>query len=116
MNKILFCLIIGVTTLTNVWAQDLNLIATCSNPRLLEGELQVSLSTNRKYAKVSLSGLIDFPTIVSSIGGPVISFDYLIGNQEERIIIAVDNGHELHRLNQEAKRFEKLGDLTCRYN
>lgn len=95
-------------------AEDFRLVGTCSNPQLVEGELQVRLSKDRKNAVVSLSGVKNFPTQIVSVGGPVMAFDYMTGGRTERIIIAVDGGHELHFLDKASGNYRKAGNLTCR--
>jgi hypothetical protein len=108
-------IILTVTSLvaTNVFAQQFHLVRTCSNPMLVEGELKVYLSQDRKEASVSLSGIKKYPTKIVSVGGPIMTFDYNTGFSVERIIIAADGGHELHSLDKNTNKFKKIGNLTC---
>ncbi len=112
MKKLLFT-ILFLSFYSQAYAQNFNLIAICSNPMIIEGELFVSVSKDRKEAKVSLSGLFDFPTEIVSIGGPIMTFDYSIDERTERVIIAVDGLHEIHIKHDGEDYFQKLGDLQC---
>src|SRR5262249_45033573 len=95
------------------FAGDFHLFKTCTYP-FLEGEYQVYLSSDRKLAKVSFSGVSDY--VVSEFHlGPVSSFDFESPFGVERIIIAVDGVHELHKLDSKTGKFQKVTDLTC-YN
>lgn len=111
--KNIFVFAITALVTTSAFAQSLHLVKTCSNPMLVEGELKVYLSQDRKKAVVSLSGIKNYPTKIVSVGGPVMAFDYNTGYGVERIIIAVDGGHELHSLDKNTNQFKKIGNLTC---
>lgn len=113
MNKLLILPILGLILITNIFAQDLVLFKTCSNPLLIEGELQLFISKDRTLAKVSLSGLEDYPTSIISIGGPILTLDYKIGEITERIVITVDGKNEIYTQNKRSNKFEKIGNLNC---
>jgi len=105
---------IGLVTLfmsSTALAGEFHLFRTCTYP-LLEGEYQVYLSSDRKLAKVSFSGIEDY--VVSEFQlGPVASFVFQSSLGIERIIIAIDEGHELHKLDSKTSEFQKVADLTC---
>ena len=107
LKTILFAMFVSSTAL----AGDFHLFRTCSC-RLLEGEYSVYLSSDRRLAKVSLSGVEDY--VVSEFHlGPVASFDFESPLGIERIIIAIDGGHELYRLDSKTRKFQKVADLNC---
>ena len=88
------------------------LFKTCSNPLIVEGELKIYLSQSNRQAKVTLSDLVSYPTKIVSLG-PVQTFDYKTSIGIERIITAVDGGHELHIFDTHSRQFKKVGDLNC---
>ena len=89
-----------------------NKILTCITP-LVEGELHVYLSRDRTKAKVSLSDIFEYEALSFYVGGPVVNFDYETELGLERLIWAVDGGHELHLFDNQKDRFVKTAELTC---
>lgn len=83
---------------------------TCANPRLLEGELSIYVADDNSTSYVSESGIAKYPAQIQT-NGPVNTFDYVANGQRERIIVAVDGQHELHKWSK--GKFQKVGDLTC---
>ena len=114
MSK-LFLIAVSIFISTAFAKQQIKMkrIATCTAPLIVEGELIVYLSADKKLAKVSLSNMFDYPTKIVSVSGPVMAFDYNTRFSLERIIIAVDGGHELHSLDQTTNQFKKIANLNC---
>lgn len=91
---------------------DYQIFSSCSSPRI-EGELQVVVAKDKKSALVIHFGVKTYVATGFNIG-PVSNFDFTTAAGQERIIVAVDGFHELHK--KVNGKYKKVAYLTCYSN
>lgn len=88
--------------------------AVCIYPSL-EGELKISMSSDSKFASVTLSGVHEFETKVISSGPVAQVFEYMdyALKSRFRIIIRSNGKSELQRFVEESKSCQTSSSLQC---
>lgn len=116
LYRLMFTVFLGTTaflgSVASAAPQQFILFKTCTFP-MSKGKYFVQVSADKKSAKVSFSGGGDFE-VDRFLLGPVSHFDFVnpkLGLL--RMIVAIDEGHELHKFDPESADFVFSALMKC---